>query len=271
MADTLALLELSGVEVRFQRHILVLEDVSLHVAEGEIVALLGSNGAGKSTTLKAISSLLAGEDGAVTRGEIRFRGEPVQNSDPTDLVRQGLVQVLEARRVLAHLTVEQNLVVASAARRTPRAELAEDLAAVYDLFPVLATFRGRTAGHLSGGQQQMVVLGRALMSHPACLLLDEPSLGLAPKTADEIFAAIVRINRERGMPVLVVEQNAVAALGISDRGYVLETGRVVLEGTSEALRADPDLREFYMGLGSTGERQSFRDVKKYRKEKQWTG
>jgi branched-chain amino acid transport system ATP-binding protein len=142
---------------------------------------------------------------------------------------------------------------------------------VYDLFPVLATFRGRTAGHLSGGQQQMVVLGRALMSHPACLLLDEPSLGLAPKTADEIFAAIVRINRERGMPVLVVEQNAVAALGISDRGYVLETGRVVLEGTSEALRADPDLREFYMGLGSTGERQSFRDVKKYRKEKQWTG
>jgi branched-chain amino acid transport system ATP-binding protein len=264
------LLEVANVEVRFQRSILVLHEVSLQLADGEIVTLLGSNGAGKTTTLKAISGLLGSEDGAVTRGEITFAGRPIHNGDPTAIVRQGLVQVLEGRRVLAHLTVEQNLVVASAARRTPRREVAADLDGVYQLFPILAQFRKRAAGELSGGQQQMVVLGRALMSRPKVLLLDEPSLGLAPKTTEEIFAAIVDVNRTRKMPVLLVEQNARAALEISDRGYVLETGRVVLSGSAKELQGNDDLREFYLGMGSEGVRNSFRDVKHYRREKQWS-
>lgn len=264
-----ALLDVNGIEVRFQRSILVLHDVSLRLARGEIVALLGSNGAGKTTTLKAISGLLSSEDGAVTRGTITFDGRPIHNGDPTAIVRQGLVQVLEGRRVLQHLTVEQNLVVASAARRTPRSEVAADLDGIYQLFPILSKFRKRAAGYLSGGQQQMVVLGRALMSHPSLLLLDEPSLGLAPKTTEEIFAAIVDINKTRQTPVLLVEQNARAALEVADRGYVLETGRVVLEGTAQALRDNEDLQEFYLGMGSSGVRNSFRDVKHYRRDKQW--
>ncbi|ODU04306.1 MAG: ABC transporter ATP-binding protein [Pseudonocardia sp. SCN 72-86] len=263
-------LEVRDIEVRFQRSILVLHEVALRVEPGEVVALLGSNGAGKTTTLKAISGLLAGEDGHVTRGEILFDGNRIDGVDPTRIVRDGLVQVLEGRRVLQHLTVEQNLVVASATRRTPRAQLAEDLAGVYELFPILADFRKRPAGYLSGGQQQMVVLGRALMSHPRLLLLDEPSLGLAPKTTDEIFAAILDVNRSRRMSVLLVEQNARVALEIADRGYVLETGRVVLEGPADALRDNPDLREFYLGVGASGARNSFRNVKHYRREKNWS-
>ncbi|GAA1009857.1 ABC transporter ATP-binding protein [Acrocarpospora pleiomorpha] len=268
---TQPVLALNNVEVRYQGSILVLKNLSLTVEPGEIVALLGSNGAGKSTTLKAVSGLLDAEEGAVTEGSLVIEGDDMTNADPVEVVRRGVIQVLEGRRVLSHLTVEQNLMVASVGARSSRTEAHDDMQYVYGLFPVLQQFRKRTAGYLSGGQQQMLVLGRALMGRPKLLMLDEPSLGLAPSIEHEIFAAITKINASQGVAVLLVEQNARAALRIAHRGYVLETGRVVLSGDRAALLGNKDLQEFYLGLGSDGTRKSFRDVKHYKRRKRWVG
>lgn len=265
------LLAVDNVEVRYQGSILVLKNVSLRVAAGEIVALLGSNGAGKSTTLKAISSLIQSEEGEVSEGAINFDGVRIDNDDPVRTVRRGLVQVLEGRRVLEHMSVEQNLVVASAAGRFGRAELGRRIEEVYGIFPVLAEFRGRQSGYLSGGQQQMLVIGRALMARPKLLLLDEPSLGLSPILVSTIFDAISRINVEFGTAILVVEQNARVALRIAHRGYVLESGRIVMEGTRDQLLGNEDLKEFYLGLNAAGGRRSFRDIKQYRRRRRWLG
>jgi len=266
-----ALLAVQTVEVRYQGSILVLKNVSLRVGRGEIVALLGSNGAGKTTTLKAISSLIQTEEGAVSEGAILFEGRPIHNDDPVRTVRRGVVQVMEGRRVLEHMTVEQNLIVASAPTGGGRKAVADSLAEVYGLFPVLAELRHRQAGYLSGGQQQMMVIGRALMAKPKLLLLDEPSLGLAPLIVAKIFEAILRINRELGTAILLVEQNARVALQTAHRGYVLENGRVVLEGTREELCDNEDLKEFYLGIGASGTRKSFRDIKQYRRRRRWLG
>jgi len=264
------LLTLRNVEVRYRGNILVLKNVSLRVDNGEIVALLGSNGAGKSTTLKAISSLIAAEEGRVTEGAILFDGHPIHNSDPVTTVRAGLVQVPEGRRVLEHMSVEQNLVVASAATRLGRVELKRAIEQVCALFPALAENRRRQSGLLSGGQQQMLVIGRALMAAPKLLLLDEPSLGLSPMFVQAIFEAIARIRHEHGAAILVVEQNARVALEIADRGYVLESGRVVMEGRGEELLGNEDLKEFYLGIGAAGAK-GFRDIKTYRRRRRWLG
>lgn len=268
-ADTI--LALSNVEVRYQGAILVLKNVSLDVKSGEIVALLGSNGAGKTTTLKAISSLIQTEEGRVTEGQIQFMGRRIDNTDPVNTVRAGLVQVVEGRRVLEHMTVEQNLIVASAPTRCSRDELRRQIDAVYAIFPVLGQFRARISGLLSGGQQQMLVIGRALMARPKLLLLDEPSLGLSPLLVTTIFEAISRINKELGMAILVVEQNASIALRYADRGYVLENGRVVMQGTRDELLDNDDLKEFYLGIGASGQRKDFKGVKNYRRRRRWLG
>jgi branched-chain amino acid transport system ATP-binding protein len=260
-----------NIEVRYQNSILVLKNVSLRVGAGEIVVLLGSNGAGKTTTLKAISSLIQAEEGRVTEGVILFGDVAIENQDPVQTVRRGVVQVMEGRRVLEHMTVEQNLIVASAPTGVSRAQLKEKLAAVYDVFPILAEFRTRQSGYLSGGQQQMLVIGRGLMADPKLLLLDEPSLGLAPLLVTKIFDAIARINRELGTAILLVEQNARVALGAAHRGYVLENGRIVLEGSRESLLENEDLREFYLGIGASGSRKSFGDIKHYRRRRRWFG
>ena len=266
-----ALLSVQNVEVRYQGSILVLKNVSLRVAAGEIVALLGSNGAGKTTTLKAISSLIQAEEGRVTEGAILLGDAAIHNQDPVQTVRRGVVQVMEGRRVLEHMTVEQNLIVASAPTHANRAQLKDKLAEVYEVFPVLADFRQRQAGYLSGGQQQMLVIGRGLMANPKLLLLDEPSLGLAPLLVTKIFEAINRINRELGTAILLVEQNARVALGAAHRGYVLENGRIVMEGTRDELLGNEDLREFYLGIGASGSRKSFSDIKHYRRRRRWLG
>lgn len=264
-----ALLSLQNVEVRYQGSILVLKNVSLHVAPGEIVALLGSNGAGKTTTLKAISSLIQSEEGEVTDGAILLQDAAIHNQDPVHTVRRGVVQVMEGRRVLEHMTLEQNLIVASAATRASRKQLNERLADVYAMFPVLAELKHRQSGYLSGGQQQMLVIGRALMTQPKLLLLDEPSLGLSPIFVSKIFEAIARINRELGTAILLVEQNARVALGTADRGYVLENGRIVLEGSSDELLDNDDLKEFYLGIGASGARKNFSEIKQYRRRRRW--
>jgi branched-chain amino acid transport system ATP-binding protein len=265
------LLSVNNVEVRYQGSILVLKNVSLSVAAGEVVALLGSNGAGKTTTLKAISSLIQSEEGRVTEGQILFEDRPIENKDPVATVRSGLVQVMEGRRVLEHLTVEQNLIVASAPTKANRQQLRRAIDDVYEIFPILAEFRSRESGYLSGGQQQMLVIGRALMAKPRLLLLDEPSLGLSPLFVTKIFEAISRINRDLGTAILVVEQNANVALRIAHRGYVLENGRIVMEGTSGELLDNEDLKEFYLGLAASGERKSFKDTKQYRRRRRWLG
>jgi len=265
------LLALTNVEVRYQGSILVLKNVSLSVGEGEVVALLGSNGAGKTTTLKSISSLIQSEEGRVTEGRIDFLGAPIHNQDPVSTVRRGLVQVMEGRRVLEHMSVEQNLIVASAPIKASRHQLGQALEEVYAIFPILSEFRDRQSGYLSGGQQQMLVIGRALMAKPRLLLLDEPSLGLSPLLVHTIFASIVRINRELGTSILLVEQNAKLALGIAHRGYVLENGRMVMDGTCDDLLNNEDLKEFYLGIGVTGQRRSFRDIKQYRRRRRWLG
>ena len=265
------LLSVENIEVRYQGSILVLKSVSLHVAPGEFVALLGSNGAGKTTTLKAISSLIQSEEGAVTEGTIRLDGADIANQDPVQTVRRGLVQVMEGRRVLEHMTVEQNLVVASAVTKAGGAGLKRGIDEVFDIFPMLRDFRSRQSGYLSGGQQQMLVIGRALMAKPRLLLLDEPSLGLSPLLVTTIFEAVSRINRELGTAILVVEQNARVALAAASRGYVLENGRIMLEGTSDALLNNEDLKEFYLGLSASGARKSFRDIKQYRRRRRWLG
>lgn len=264
------MLRLAGVEVKYQGAILVLKGVSLEVPRGAVVALLGANGAGKTTTLKAISGLLRIEDGKVTDGHIEFNGARLDRQNPEAIVAMGLVQVMEGRRIFAHMTVEENLVAGF--RPSPRRPAAsEALDRVYDYFPVLRNLRHRISGYCSGGEQQMLVIGRALMSSPTAMLLDEPSLGLSPRLVDEIFEIVRRINEKEQTSVLLVEQNALAALDIASYGYVMESGRVVLEGASDQLRDNEDIKEFYFGLSEVGIRKDFRTVKHYKRRKRWLG
>jgi branched-chain amino acid transport system ATP-binding protein len=259
------MLALENVEAVYDNVFLAIKGVSLEVAEGGAVALLGSNGAGKSTTLKAISGLLAPERGSVTRGELRFHGRDLRTLAAPERVRMGIVQVLEGRRVFGHLTPMENLVAASSMHRT-RAKVRELADRVLGYFPRLKERAGTKAGYLSGGEQQMLAIGRALMAEPKLLMLDEPSLGLAPLLVDEIFEIVARINREVGTGLLLVEQNAAAALSIVKHAYLMENGRIVMSGTADALRENPDIQEFY--LGGAG-RVDYRTVKHYRRRKRW--
>lgn len=261
------MLSLNNIEVIYNDVVLVLKGLSLDVPEGRIVTLLGSNGAGKSTTLKAISGLLKPENGEVTDGEILFQGQPIHKKDAADIVRLGIFQVMEGRRVFEHLTVEENL--RAGAYTQSRRHLADDLELVYYYFPRLKERRKQIAGFLSGGEQQMLAIGRALMAHPRLIMLDEPSLGLAPLLVAEIFEIIRRINLERGTTVLLVEQNARLALEVAHYAYIMENGRVVLDGSPTDLKDNADVREFYLGLNEIGSRKSYRDVKHYKRRKRW--
>jgi len=262
------MLTLNNIEVIYNDVILVLKGMSLTVPEGKIVALLGSNGAGKTTTLKAISGLLKPENGDVTDGSIEFAGQRIDTLDAAAIVRRGVFQVMEGRRVFKHLTVEENLRAGGYTRPDSR-QVADDLDEIYTLFPQLKDRRSQTAGYLSGGEQQMLAIGRALMAKPKLILLDEPSLGLAPLLVAEIFEKIKRINQEHKTTILLVEQNARLALGIADHAYIMESGRIVLEGAPEDLRNNADVREFYLGFTVSGERKSYRDVKHYKRRKRW--
>jgi branched-chain amino acid transport system ATP-binding protein len=264
------LLELKNVEVIYSEVILVLKGINLAVPKGKIISLLGANGAGKSTTLKAISGLLHMEDGKVTAGSIYFEGKPIVREEPQKIVRRGLVQVMEGRRVLEHMTTEQNLIVAGTLQKD-RFKMRKALDKVYTYFPRLKEKRGLLSGYLSGGEQQMMVIGRALMAKPKLILLDEPSLGLAPLIVGEIFELIQRMKEEEDMSFLLVEQNTRAALSISDYGYVLENGRIVLTGDSRELIENEDIKEFYLGMNLSGERKNFKDVKHYKRRKRWLG
>jgi branched-chain amino acid transport system ATP-binding protein len=261
-------LKLNNVEVVYDRTILVLKGISLEVPEQRIVTLLGSNGAGKSTTLKAISGLLKPERGEIITGSVELAGERIDHHQPEAIVKLGITQVMEGRRVFGDLTTEENL-VAGAHTRRGGTEIRRDLEAVYEYFPRLAERRALKAGYLSGGEQQMLAIGRALMARPKVMLLDEPSLGLAPLLVQEIFRIIDRLNREEKLTVLLVEQNAAMALTIAEHGYVMENGRIVLEGSAAALRDNADIKEFYLGLTEVGARKSYRDVKHYKRRKRW--
>lgn len=263
------LLVLNNIEVIYDHVILVLRGVSLSVPRGGITALLGANGAGKSTTLKAISNLLTSERGAVTKGTITYGGAPTLALPPAALVGRGLIQVMEGRHCFEHLSVEENLLTGAYTRRDGRAAVAADLERVYRYFPRLAARRTAQAGYLSGGEQQMCAIGRALMSRPEMILLDEPSMGLAPQLVAEIFAILRRLNREQGLTLLLAEQNSAVALDLADHGYILEGGRVVMEGASATLRDNPDVKEFY--LGGTARGRSFRDGRAYHRRKRWVG
>jgi len=261
------MLTLNNVEVVYSDVILVLRGVSLKVEEGSIVALLGANGAGKTTTLKAISGLLSTELGRVTDGSIMFDGTRIDHLSPEQIVRMGIVQIMEGHRVLEHLTVEENLLAGGHLR--PLAEARRDLEIVYSYFPRLKILRHHVSGYLSGGEQQMLVIGRGLMARPKLMLLDEPSLGLAPMLVEEIFSIIQSINRESGTAILLVEQNAAAALSIASYGYIMENGRIVLDGPADKLRDNEDIKEFYLGLSEVGQRKSYREVKHYKRRKRW--
>ncbi|HEY5668735.1 MAG TPA: ABC transporter ATP-binding protein [Anaerolineales bacterium] len=261
------MLTLNNVEVIYNEVILVLKGMSMDVPQGKIVGLLGSNGAGKSTTLKAISGLLKAEDGEVTDGSIEFMGQPVHHRDAADIVRMGIFQIMEGRRVFEHLTAEENLVAGSYTRQDGKAR--DDIDMVYQYFPRLKERRNQTAGYLSGGEQQMLAIGRALMARPKLMMLDEPSLGLAPMLVQEIFGIIKRINSEHGTTILLVEQNANLTLGVADYAYIMENGRIVLDGYPADLRENADVREFYLGLTEVGQRKSYRDVKHYKRRKRW--
>jgi branched-chain amino acid transport system ATP-binding protein len=262
------MLQINNIEVVYMNVIQVLRGVSLEVGDGKIVALLGANGAGKTTTLKAISGLLKTEEGEVTDGSIDFDGKRIDRYGPEDIAAVGISQVMEGRRVLEHLSVEENLLVGAYCRKD-RAEVRRDMEVVFNYFPRLKDLRRQTSGYLSGGEQQMLVIGRALMARPKLMLLDEPSLGLAPLLVQEIYEITQRINAEQKMAILLVEQNARAALGIADYGYVMENGRIVLGGPAEKLRDNEDVKEFYMGLSAVGSRKSYREVKHYRRRKRW--
>ena len=262
------ILQVNNIEVVYNKAIQVLRGLSLSVPRGQIVALLGSNGAGKSTTLKAISRLLALQDGEMTRGDIRFDGQDTQGMAPHTLVRAGVFHVMEGRHVFEDLTIEENLMAATYALTGKRAGKA-DFDSVYDYFPRLHERRRSLAGYLSGGEQQMLAIGRALIAEPRLMLLDEPSLGLSPVLVETIFEIIARINAERGVSMLLVEQNASIALAVAHYGYILETGKVVIDNTAEKLAADPDVREFYLGVGSEGGARSFKDLKHYKRRKRW--
>ena len=262
------LLSVNNIEVIYDHVILVLKGVSLEVPAGRIVTLLGANGAGKTTTLKAISNLLRVERGEVTKGSIEYRGQRVDRLNPSALVRQGIIQVMEGRHPFGHLTCEENLLTGAYTRHDGRTAMQRDLDMVYTYFPRLAERRHAKAGYVSGGEQQMMVIGRALMARPKLILLDEPSMGLAPQLVAEIFDIVARLNREEGVSFLLAEQNATVALRVADYGYVLENGRVVLDGDAETLRSNEDVKEFYLGLSTAG-RRSYRDVKHYRRRKRW--
>jgi branched-chain amino acid transport system ATP-binding protein len=264
------MLQVNNIEVVYMNVIQVLRGVSFTVADGQIVALLGANGGGKTTTLKAISGMLKTEEGEVTNGSIEFDGQRIDRLGPEDIAVSGISQAMEGRRVLEHLSVEENLLV-GAYRRKDRRGVKDDLEMVFDYFPPIKRLRRRMSGYLSGGEQQMLVIGRALMARPKLMLLDEPSLGLAPLLVQEIYEIIQKINAEQNMATLLVEQNVRAALGIADYGNVLENGRIVLSGPAEHLRDNEDVREFYMGLSSVGSQKSYRDVKHYRRRKRWLG
>ena len=262
------LLSVNNIEVIYDHVILVLKGVSLQVPEGGIVALLGANGAGKSTTLKAVSGLLRTERGEVTKGVVEFLGEPIHRRDPSDIVRRGIVQVMEGRHVFEHLTVEENLLTGAYTRRNGRA-VADDLEVVYRYFPRLKDRRTVRAGYVSGGEQQMLAIGRALMARPRLMLLDEPSMGLAPMLVQEIFEIVSRLNREEQVAVLLAEQNVSMALRFAQHAYVMESGRIVLDGDARTISENEDVKEFYLGLSGVGHRKSYRDVKHYRRRKRW--
>jgi len=264
------LLDIQNIEVRYSGVILVLKGVSLTVPEGKIVALLGANGAGKSTCLKAISGLLATELGKDTDGMIYFQKERIDNKNPQEIVQKGIVQVIEGRAIFEHLTVEENLKVGAYLRRNGF-NIEGELERVYEYFPKLKHLRHKTSGYLSGGEQQMMVIGRALMSNPQLMLIDEASLGLAPLLVEEIFHIIQNINALNNTAILLVEQNASTALDISHYGYVMENGRIVLEGSSEALKNNEDIKEFYLGLTEIGTKKRYREIKHYKRRKRWMG
>ena len=267
-AETKAYLSVNNVEVIYDHVILVLKGVSLEVEHGKIVALLGANGAGKTTTLKAVSNLLRAERGDVTKGSIEFDGERVDRLTPAELVRRGVCQVMEGRHCFQHLTIEENLLTGAFSRKVSRAELKNDLEKVYAYFPRLKDRRGSQSGYTSGGEQQMTAVGRALMAQPKMILLDEPSMGLAPQLVEEIFEIVKSLNQKEGVSFLLAEQNTMVALRFSDYGYILENGRVVMDGIANDLATNEDVKEFYLGLSSSG-RKSFRDSKHYRRRKRW--
>ncbi len=267
MNDSNIILNVNGIEVIYNHVILVLKGVSLQVPERGIVALLGGNGAGKTTTLRAISNLLKGERGEVTKGSIELRGERIENLSPADLVNRGVVQVMEGRHCFAHLTIEENLMTGSYTR-SDKGEIAANLEKVYNYFPRLKTRRTSQAAYTSGGEQQMCAIGRALMSNPNMVLLDEPSMGLAPQIVEEVFNIVKDLNEKEKVTFLIAEQNTNMALKYADYGYIMESGRVVMDGAAEYLRTNEDVKEFYLGVGG-GERKSFKDVKSYKRRKRW--
>ena len=262
------LLDVNGIEVIYNHVILVLKGVSLQVPEGRIVALLGANGAGKTTTLRAVSNLLKGERGEVTKGSIVYRGQRIDRLTPSDLVRRGVVQVMEGRHCFAHLSIEDNLLTGAYTLGLGRAELAQALERVYTYFPRLKQRKTSQAGYTSGGEQQMCAIGRALMANPRMILLDEPSMGLAPQIVEEIFEIVRDLNEREGVSFLLAEQNTNIALRYADYGYILENGRVMMDGEAQSLAENEDVKEFYLGI-SSGERKSFRDNKFYRRRKRW--
>ena len=261
-------LAVNNIEVIYNHVILVLKGVSLTVPEGGVVTLLGANGAGKTTTLKAISNLLQAERGEVTKGSIKIMGERVDALTPNELVRRGVIQVMEGRHSFEHLTVEENLLTGAYTRRDSKAIISSDIEKVYHYFPRLKDRRSSQAGYTSGGEQQMLVIGRALMAKPKMILLDEPSMGLAPQLVEEIFTIITDLNKKEGVSFLLAEQNTMVALRHAEYGYILENGRVVMDGDADHLRENEDVKEFYLGLNSGG-KKSFRDVKNYRRRKRW--
>lgn len=262
------LLVVSGIEVIYNHVILVLKGVSLQVPEGGVVALLGGNGAGKTTTLRAVSNLLKGERGEVTKGSISYRNEPIADLTPADLVKRGVIQVMEGRRCFGHLTVEENLLTGTYTRTLSRAESAVALERVYHYFPRLKTRRSSQSGYTSGGEQQMTAVGRALMANPKMILLDEPSMGLAPQIVAEIFGIVRDLNQKEKVSFLLAEQNTNVALRNADYGYILENGRIVMDGPARDLAENEDVKEFYLGVAKEG-RKSFRDIKSYRRRKRW--
>jgi len=268
MSAASVLLDVNGIEVIYNHVILVLKGVSLQVPEGRIVALMGGNGAGKTTTLRAVSNLLAGERGAVTKGSIELRGERIERLSTSDMVERGVIQVMEGRHCFAHLTVEENLLTGAYTQGRGGSRLKSDLERVYGYFPRLKEKRKTLAGYASGGEQQMTAVGRALMARPKMILLDEPSMGLAPQMAEEILSIVRRLNEQESVSFLLAEQNAAAALRFAQHGYILENGRVVMEGDAAELANNEDVKEFYLGLGNSG-RKSFRDAKHYRRRKRW--
>ena len=268
MSPANTILNVNNIEVIYNHVILVLKGVSLTVPERGIVALLGGNGAGKTTTLRAVSNLLHGERGEVTKGSIEYRGERIEASTTADLVKKGVIQVMEGRHCFAHLNIEENLMTGSYTRSDGKAAVAQTLEKVYNYFPRLKTRRTSQAAYTSCGEQQMCAIGRALMANPTMVLLDEPSMGLAPQIVDEVFGIVKDLNQKEGVTFLLAEQNTNMALRYADFGYILENGRVVMEGSAEDLRSNEDVKEFYLGLSTSG-RKSFREVKHYRRRKRW--